>query len=175
MTITDIEIIEKPSTILFPIDAEIEDIEDPFMCPQCEKHGYCIERFYRDPETNELISLPKMESKSPQTEFEIQAPITNNEVFNIVNVKTDIVEASSNLGKKLQQAHDLFHQDEFEQASYLYQDIIETRADITEAWRGICASFYFLGKFEEAGAVCVNPKTNLNSDFVDRFLKACEE
>ena len=79
------------------------------------------------------------------------------------------------MGKKLQQAHDLFHQDEFEQASYIYQDIIETRADITEAWRGICASFYLLGKFEEAGAVCVNPKTNLDSTFVDRFLKACEE
>jgi hypothetical protein len=175
MLITDVEIIEKTTPILFPIDTEIEDIEDPFLCPQCQKHGYCIERFYKEPKTNELIRLPKMESKSPQTKLESQTPISTMEISNIVNVRTDIQEASSNLGKKLQQAHDLFHQDEFEQASYIYLDIIETRNDITEAWRGICASFYFLAKYDEAVAVCVHPKTNLKSTFVDGFLKACEE
>ncbi len=65
----------------------------------------------------------------------------------IVNIRTDIKEASTKFGKKLQQAHDLFHQDEFEQASYMYQDIIETRSDITD----------------------------LNLSFVNRFVKACEK
>lgn len=74
----------------------------------------------------------------------------------------------------MQQAHDLFHQDEFEQASYMYLDIIESRTDITEAWRGICASFYFLGKYDEAVAACLNPNTHLESSFVSRFVKGCE-
>jgi hypothetical protein len=88
-------------------------------------------------------------------------------------VRTDIKEASTQFVKKFQQAHDLFHQDEFEQASYMYLDIIETRTDITEAWRGICASFYFLGKYDEAVAACLNPNTHLESSFVNRFVKGC--
>ena len=50
-------------------------------------------------------------------------------------------------GKKLQQAHDLFHQQEFEQASYVYQDILETRNDCDEVRIGLAAAFYFLGKY----------------------------
>jgi hypothetical protein len=38
-------------------------------------------------------------------------------------VRTDIKEATTKFGKKLKQAHDLFHQYEFEQASYMYLDI----------------------------------------------------
>ncbi|MCX6293902.1 MAG: hypothetical protein NT127_06365, partial [Sphingobacteriales bacterium] len=50
---------------------------------------------------------------------------------------------------------------------------IETRTDITEAWRGICASFYFLGKYDEAVAACLNSNTLLNSSFENRFVKGC--
>jgi hypothetical protein len=55
----------------------------------------------------------------------------------------------------------------------LYLDIIETRTDITEAWRGICASFYFLGKYDEAAATCLNANSHLESSFVSRFVKEC--
>jgi hypothetical protein len=69
---------------------------------------------------------------------------------------------------------DLFHQYEFEQASYMYLDIIETRTDIAEAWRGICASYYFMGKYDEAVAACLNIHTYFGSTFADRFVKGCE-
>ena len=97
------------------------------------------------------------------------------EISNIVNVRTDIKERSTQLEKKLQHAHDFFHRDEFEQASYLYLDIIETRTDITEAWKGICASFYFIGKYVEAVATCLNSNCNLDITFINRFIKRCED
>jgi hypothetical protein len=42
------------------------------------------------------------------------------------------------------------------------------------SWRGICASFYFLGKYDEAVAACLNPYTHLEISFVNRFVKGCE-
>lgn len=147
---------------------------DPFLCDKCQEHGYCIAKFYKHPATNKLIPIPNTESNVRGIKLDDLTPITEREISNIVNVRTVIKEATSKFGKKLQQAHDLFHQDEFEQASYMYLDIIETRTDITEAWRGICASFYFLGKYDEAVAACLNPNTHLESSFVSRFVKGCE-
>jgi hypothetical protein len=56
----------------------------------------------------------------------------------------------------------------------MYLDIIETRTDIAEAWRGICASYYFMGKYDEAVAACLNTNIHLESTFVNRFVKGCE-
>ena len=149
---------------------------DPFLCDKCKKHGYCIEKFYKKANSNELVSSSNSNSNSiVSARFSENSPITEREISNIVNVRTDIKERSTRLGKKLQTAHDLFHQDEFEQASYMYLDIIETRNDITEAWRGLCASFYFLGKYDDAVSVCLNKNSNLDSSFSDRFIKGCEE
>ena len=150
--------------------------EDPFLCPKCQKHGYCIEKFYKNSVTNELIPIrDQSPSMSIASIAYTNKPITKNDISNIVNIRTEIKEASTRFGKKLQNAHDLFHQDEFEQASYLYQDIIETRSDITEAWRGIVACFYFLGKFDEAASIAMNPKLGFDTSFINRFLKACEQ
>jgi len=152
------------------------DDEDPFLCPKCQQHGYCIEKFYKDSVTNELIPIMNQSQSTNILSLEdINKPIEKKQISNIVNVRTEIKEASTRFGKKLQQAHDLFHQDEFEQASYLYQDIIETRSDVTEAWRGIVASFYFLGKYEEAATFSMNPKTGLGISFINRFIKACDQ
>lgn len=150
--------------------------EDPFLCPKCQKHGYCIEKFYKNSVTNELIPIrDQSPSMSIASIDYTNKPITKNDISNIVNIRTEIKEASTRFGKKLQNAHDLFHQDEFEQASYLYQDIIETRSDITEAWRGIVACFYFLGKFDEAASIAMNPKLGFDTLFINRFVKACEQ
>ena len=168
------EIIKTPTGIkLSEVIAE-SDSEDPLLCSKCKEHGYCTAKFYKHPTTNKLVPIPNIESNRRGFKLDDQTPITEREISNIVNVRTDIKEANTKFGKKLQQAHDLFHQDEFEQASYIYLDIIETRTDITEAWRGICASFYFLGKYDEAVAACLNPNTHLESSFVNRFVKGCE-
>jgi hypothetical protein len=168
------EIIKSPTGIKLSEVIEESESDDPFLCSECQQHGYCTAKFYRHPATNELIPIPNKESNELGIKIDDQTPITEREISNLVNVRTNIKEATTKYGKKLQQAHDLFHQDEFEQASYMYLDIIETRTDITEAWRGICASFYFLGKYEEAVAACLNPNTHLESTFVNRFVKGCE-
>jgi hypothetical protein len=148
---------------------------NPFLCDKCQKHGYCMEKFYKREDNNKLV--PKNINQSNNREsFKLidKTPITDREISNIVNVRTDIKEANTKFGKKLQHAHALFHQDEFEQASYIYRDILETRNDVTEAWRGLCASLYFMGNYEEAVSACINKSSNLESSFVDRFNKECE-
>ena len=168
------EILETPTGIKLSEVIEESDLEDPFLCSDCQKHGYCIAKFHKHHATNELIPISNFDPKSGSIKSDDQTLITDGEISKIVNLRTDIQEATTKLGKKLQQAHDLFHQDEFEQANYMYLDIIETRTDITEAWRGICASFYFMGKYDEAVAACLNPNTHLESSFVNRFIKGCE-
>jgi hypothetical protein len=169
------EIIKTPKGLQLSEPFETPDNEDPFLCAKCQQHGYCIEKFYKHPNTNELMPIPQIKSKDADLfNWENNAPATESEISNMVNVRTDINEASNRLGKKLQQAHDLFHQDEFEQASYIYLDIIETRTEISEAWKGICASFYFLGKYEEAVAASMNRNTSISSSFMNKFIKACE-
>jgi hypothetical protein len=168
------EIIKTPPGIKLSELIVEQDSDDPFLCSKCQQHGYCTAKFYRHPVTNELIPIPNIESNESGIKIDDQTPITEREISNLVNVRTVIKESTTKFGKKLQQAHDLFHQDEFEQASYMYLDIIETRTDITEAWRGICASFYFLGKYDEAVAACLNSNTLLNSSFENRFIKGCE-
>jgi hypothetical protein len=168
------EIIKTPTGIKLSEVIEVSDSEDSFLCSESQKYGYCTAKFYKHPATNKLIPIPNIEFNRRGLKLDDQTPITDREISNIVNVRTDIKEATTKFGKKLQQAHDLFHQDEFEQASYMYLDIIETRTDITEAWRGICASFYFLGKYDEAAAACLNSNTHLESSFVSRFVKRCE-
>lgn len=168
------EIIQTPTGLELSEVIEVPDSEDPELCSKCQKHGYCTAKYYKHPTTNELIPLPNIESIGSGITMYDQTPITDREISNIVNVRTDIKEATTKFGKKLQQAHDLFHQDEFEQASYMYLDIIETRTDIKEAWGGICASFYFMGKYDEAVAACLNSNTHFERTFVDRFVKGCE-
>jgi len=149
---------------------------DPFLCDKCQKHGYCIEKYYQKPYSTELVPFKTSTINSElELRIDINIPITESEVSNIVNIRTDIKEARAPIGKKLQQAHDFFHQDEFEQASYIYLDILETRNDITEAWKGLCASFYFLGKYEEAVATCMKINFEYGSSFVNRFIKGCDE
>lgn len=154
---------------------DVPDASDSFLCSKCISYGYCIEMFYRKPNSNELIPIQNSEFNGLQKIHLAEPnPITDSEISNLVNVKTNIKEANTKFGKKLQQAHDLFHQDEFEQASYMYLDIIETRVDVTEAWRGICASFYFLGKYDEAVAACINTNSWIDNSFVNRFTTECD-
>ena len=147
---------------------------DPLLCSECQKHGYCTAKFYKHPATNELIPIPNSKSNKRGLKLDDQTPITDREISNLVNVSTDIKEASTKFGKKLQHAHDLFHQDEFEQASYMYLDIIETRADITEAWKGLLACFYFLGKYDEAISVSMYNILRIDSSFIDKLVNTCE-
>ncbi len=155
---------------------EIKEFDDNSqLCSRCQQHGYCKEKYIKDFRTNQLLPIRMDPTTGKYNSFHYtNKPLLKRDICNLVNVRTEIKEASTALGRKLQFAHDLFHQDEFEQASYLYQDILETRCDITEAWRGLLASFYFLGKFREAASLCVSPKLNFDSSFINQFIESCE-
>lgn len=131
--------------------------DDPFVCPECRKVGFCINRAKR---RNQFIAdFPVLEVRN---------------IVNHVPVKTSIREAATNFGKKLQQAHDLFHQDEYEQASYLYADMITSRKDCNEIIIGLAASLYFLNKIEEAATIILNLPEWHDNRFRDKFIALCE-
>lgn len=143
----------------------LSDDDVALLCDRCKAYGYCVERRNRAARDSMYREgLPVLDVSD----------ITEREISNMVHVRTDVREFSTRFGKKLQQAHDLFHQDEFEQASYMYLDILETRNDCMEAWRGVCASFYFLGKYEESVAACMHSGSRLEGSFVSRFISGCE-
>ena len=151
-------------------------IEDPFLCSKCQKLGYCEAKYFKDAKTNTLIPIREHSSFNiiNQKDDSINR-LDKIDVIKLVNIRTEIYETNTKLGKKIQQAHDLFHQDEFEQASYLYQDILETRSDIREAWRGLLACFYFSGKYDDAVTVSMNNKTGLSTTFTNKLIKNCEQ
>jgi hypothetical protein len=155
---------------------DIQEFDDHSqLCSRCQQHGYCTEKYVKDSRTNQLLPIRTDSTTGKYDSIHYtKKPLLKSDICNIVNVRTEIKEAASALGKRLQYAHDLFHQDEFEQASYVYQDIIETRCDITEAWRGLVACLFFLGKFQEAASLCVSPKVNLDTSFTNPFVETCE-
>jgi hypothetical protein len=131
------------------------------LCERCQLLGYCI--------ADSIITLSE----------EKLMPITDAEIRNFVNVRVEKKEATTMLGKKIQQAHDLFHQDEYEQASFLYLDILQTRNDINEAWAGLAACNYFLAKYDEAVIAFANLYIFSSEDFIKKFTlkfeqKSCE-
>ena len=70
-------------------------------------------------------------------------------------------------------AHDLFHENEFEQASYMYQDILASRMDCDELIIGLAASLFFLGKYEEAAGVITRLQGLLHHSKPDQFSELC--
>jgi thioredoxin-like negative regulator of GroEL len=99
--------------------------------------------------------------------------LTDREIAQWVPLRTTIKDANTKFGKKLQLAHELFHQDEFEQANYMYQDMLETRIDCDEIVIGLSASFYFLKKYEEASSTILKLR-NSNNQYPNRFSIQCE-
>lgn len=129
-------------------------VED-YLCPECRPSGRC---------------------KYDSTGLVVHRGASDKEIKNWVEVRTRLIDSSTKTGKKLQEAHDLFHQDEYEQASYVYQDILQSRNDYNEGWVGLSASFYFLGRYEEAaGAAEHIPFWSGHAQFIERFLLSCEK
>lgn len=127
--------------------------ETPFLCYRCQPFGYCL---------------------AAVENYKEKIPITDGQISQWVPIKTTIKDATTKFGQKLQRAHDLFHQDEYEQASYMYQDMYETRNDCNEIKIGLAASFYFLKRYEEAAGFSLKINLFFNSDFLNKFINQCE-
>jgi hypothetical protein len=141
--------------------------EDPFLCDKCQSLGYCREARNRKitEELRHKLSLSKIKK---------QIPLTEREISHWVPLRTGIKDASTKFGKKLQQAHELFHQDEFEQASYMYLDMLETRNDCEEAKIGLAASLFFLHQYEASASAALKINSIYKSDWPMRFAHLCE-
>lgn len=149
--------------------------EHSILCSECKVFGYCTKYYYLDEKTNQLQPIEHNSIyREPITYINSKALLGKNEISELVNLRTEIKEGNTSLVRKIQNAHDLFHQDEFEQASYLYQDIVATRSDIQEAWRGLLACFYFLGKYDEAISVSMYNILRIDSSFIDKLVNTCE-
>ena len=127
--------------------------EDPYLCNRCEPYGYCL---------------------AAVEDYKENEPLSERQISQWVPIRTTIKDASTKFGKKLQQAHELFHQDEFEQASYIYQDMHETRNDCDELKIGLAASFYFLKRYEDAASFALKINLFFNTDFINKFINQCE-
>lgn len=138
------------------LEVEIPFEEDPLLCDHCKAYGYCIG------EANVQLDDQYLE------------PASEREIRNWVNVQTDVKEVGTRFSKKIQQAHDLFHQDEFEQASYLYLDILQSRSDCNEARVGLSAAYYFLGNYNQAVSYAIHSSNSITATFLNRFHKQCE-
>jgi hypothetical protein len=141
---------------------------DPFLCERCQPFGYCLESAGRK---NNSFSIDEIQK---QIQLE-NTGLTDREIAQWVPLRTTIKDANTTFGKKLQQAHELFHQDEFEQASYMYQDMLETRNDCDEVIIGLSASFYFLKKYNEAYSAILNLRNPVNDHYSNRFSIQCEK
>ncbi len=161
-------------------------MEKSFLCDECKPLGYC--RKYTKTKENNYTVISRAEGNfqlppglfdnntNPSLQItDLTKSLTDTEIKNWVNVRTDNKEANTKFGRKLQQAHDLFHQDEFEQASYLYLDILQTRNDCEEAWKGIAAAYYFLGKYADAESSSAVLNNRFDNGFNERFTKKCEK
>jgi hypothetical protein len=126
------------------------------LCNACREIGYCLIRF------NEKRG--KFLPVGPE--------ITEKDITRMVPLKTAL-SMNTPMGKKLQQAHDLFHQDEFEQSSYLYHDMFATRNDCSEVRAGLAAALFFLKQYEEAAALVFSFDRYGISDTEKAMLELC--
>jgi tetratricopeptide (TPR) repeat protein len=72
---------------------------------------------------------------------------------------------------QLQKAHDLFHQDQYEEAIELYKELLITRNDLDEAKAGLAISYFILENYEMAEAVVAELRLFQYRDLITLITK----
>ena len=73
-----------------------------------------------------------------------------NRLKRFVPIRMDYYSLTSDTSEILQEAHDLFHQDEYEKAKLIYKELLNSRNEIQEAWVGLSICNFILGDYENA-------------------------
>jgi hypothetical protein len=73
-----------------------------------------------------------------------------NRLKRFVPIRMDYYSLTSDNSEVLQEAHDLFHQDEYEKAKLIYKDLLNSRNEIQEAWVGLTICNFIIGDYENA-------------------------
>ena len=139
------------------------------LCEDCKHLGFCKRALGNGRGGLAYVSR-EIGRLGPQDRSD---PLTQGELSRWVPVRTTVKDATSDFGRRLQQAHDLFHQEEYEQASYMYLDMMLGRADCDEVRVGLAACFFFLGRFDEAVVIASELSNSLHMDFPSRFEWLC--
>jgi tetratricopeptide (TPR) repeat protein len=145
-----------------------ETNSNPFLCDDCQPLGYCIKN--REAAIESLLPKYYKVLSDPNPDYDY---MKDADIVNLVPVKAMVKDYYTPSGKKLQQAHDLFHQNEYEQASYLYRDLLTQRADYDEAAIGLAACYYFMKQYEEAAAIVTGFSRFSIDNKIAQFLEAC--
>ena len=139
------------------------------LCEGCRDLGYCKRSTWHGMGGFAYVSM-EVGSLGPQ---DWSVPLTEGELSRWVPVRATVKDATTGFGRRLQQAHDLFHQEEYEQAGYLYLDMLAGRADCDEVRVGLAASFFFLGRYEEAVVIASVLSNSLHKEYPIRFESLC--
>lgn len=100
--------------------------------------------------------------------------VTDSQICNWVPLRYIAQDSSTPNGIKLSQAHEFFHQDEYEKALNIYLELLETRNDFQEAWVGSAVSNYMLANYEEALIAIQKLHEWRYRDFINVLTKQCE-
>ncbi len=73
-----------------------------------------------------------------------------NRLKRFVPIRMDYYSLTSDTSETLQEAHDLFHQNEYEKAKLIYKDLLNSRNEIQEAWVGLTICNFIIGDYENA-------------------------
>jgi hypothetical protein len=79
-----------------------------------------------------------------------------NRLKRFVPIRIDYYSLTSDTSEVLQEAHDLFHQDEYEKAKLIYKELLNSRNEIQEAWVGLSICNFILGEYENAYIASAN-------------------
>ena len=139
------------------------------LCEGCRDLGYCRRSPRHGMGGFAYVSM-EVGSLGPQ---DWSVPLTEGELSRWVPVRATVKDATTDFGRRLQQAHDLFHQEEYEQAGYLYLDMLAGRADCDEVRVGLAASLYFLGRYGEAVVIACVLSNSLHKEYPIRFESLC--
>lgn len=144
---------------------ESTQVSDPFLCSDCQQLGYCRKYVKNSSKYSTTQSLRDYSNKPPS--------FSERDISNWVPIRAASIYTGISFRKRLQDAHDLFHEEEFEQASYMYQDMLASREDCDELIIGLAASLFFLGKYEEAAGVITRLHGLLHHSKPDQFSELC--
>jgi hypothetical protein len=100
--------------------------------------------------------------------------VTDSQICNWVPLRYIAQDSSTPNGIKLSQAHEFFHQDDYEKALNIYLELLETRNDFQEAWVGLAVSNYMLANYEEALIAIQKLHEWRYRDIINVFTKQCE-
>ena len=100
--------------------------------------------------------------------------LPDSQICNWVPIRYMAQDSSTPSGKRLSQAHELFHQDDYQNALDLYKELLETRNDFQEAWIGLAVTQYMLGNYDEALTASYRLHEWRYRVFLNIFSKQCE-